>query len=50
MFLAFRMSPAAIGRGLCDIDNSELLNHVSKIGKSWQDENMRIIWVFLSDL
>ena len=34
MFSAFRMGPAACGRGLYDIEHySELVNHVSKMEK-----------------
>ena len=30
--------------------NSESLNHVSKNVKSWQDENIAIVWVFPLDI
>ena len=38
MFSAFRVGPADADCVTSIGYNSELLNHVSKIGKSWQDE------------
>ena len=45
MFSVFCMGPAVSGCGLCDIDRVlfKILNNVSKIGKSWYDENIQII-------
>ena len=44
MISALHMDPAASGPRLCDIEYySELLNHVSKIGKSCHGENISII-------
>ena len=53
MLSAFRMGPAASGRGLCDIDRTYIQSYeitCQKIGNSLHAENISISWLFRFEL